>query len=152
MSDLRQAAQQALEALEYGQHSLKQISEHQWESRGQLAMDALRAALAQKHDPVAHSGWVLREVLFDNGEPIGHREPQHSPAALAQQAEQQPMHPELQKMWEDHIDKCFRAIPVPEQAEPVQMHPSDFAKLIKGKEAMTGIPVYWAEWPSKEES
>ena len=73
-------------------------------------------------------------------------------AALAQQAEPQPMHPELQKMWEDHIDKCFRAIPVPEQAEPVQMHPSDFAKLIKDKEALTGIPVYWAEWPNKGES
>ena len=73
-------------------------------------------------------------------------------AALAQQAEPQPMHPELQKMWEDHIDKCFRAIPVPEQAEPVQMHPSQFAEMIKGKEALTGIPVYWAEWPSKEDN
>ena len=41
-------------------------------------------------------------------------------AALAQQAEQRPMHPELRKMWEDHFDKCFRAIPVPEQAEPVE--------------------------------
>ena len=70
----------------------------------------------------------------------------------AQQDEPQPMHPELRKMWEDHFDKCFRAIPVPEQAEPVQMHPSQFAEMIKGKEAMTGIPVYWAEWPNKEES
>ena len=46
MTDLRTAAQQALEALECGQHTLKQVSENQWESRGQLAMDALRAALA----------------------------------------------------------------------------------------------------------
>ena len=37
-----------------------------------------------------------------------------------------------------------------QQAEPVQMHPSQFAELIKGKEAMIGVPVYWSEWPSKE--
>ena len=37
-----------------------------------------------------------------------------------------------------------------QQAEPVQMHPSQFAELIKGKETMIGVPVYWAEWPSKE--
>ena len=47
MNDLRTAAQQALEALEYGQYSLKQVSEHEWVSRGQLAMQALRAALAE---------------------------------------------------------------------------------------------------------
>jgi hypothetical protein len=27
-------------------------------------------------DSAAYHGWVLREVLFDNGEPVGHREPQ----------------------------------------------------------------------------
>lgn len=57
MTETQKAAiRQALEALEYGQHSLKQISEHQWESRGQLAMDALRAALAepaQEPKPIA---------------------------------------------------------------------------------------------------
>jgi hypothetical protein len=47
MTNLRTAAQQALEALEYGQHTLKQVSENQWESRGELAMHALRAALAE---------------------------------------------------------------------------------------------------------
>ena len=47
MSTLRQAAEIALEALEYGQHTLKQVSENQWESRGQVAMQALRAALAE---------------------------------------------------------------------------------------------------------
>ena len=44
---LEAAARQALEALEYGQHTLKQVSENQWESRGELAMHALRAALAR---------------------------------------------------------------------------------------------------------
>ena len=48
MTDLKAAAQQALEALEYGQDTLKQTGENQWESRGQLAMDALRAALAEQ--------------------------------------------------------------------------------------------------------
>ena len=44
----RAVVEQALEALEYGQHSLKQVSEHEWVSRGQLAMQALRAALEQE--------------------------------------------------------------------------------------------------------
>lgn len=43
----RAAAEAALEALEYGQHTLKQVSETQWESRGELAMQMLRAALAE---------------------------------------------------------------------------------------------------------
>ena len=33
-----------------------------------------------------------------------------------------------------------------------QLRPSDFAKLIKDKETLTGIPVYWAEWPNKEDA
>lgn len=37
-----------------------------------------------------------------------------------------------------------------QQAAPVQMHPSQFAELIKGKETMIGVPVYWSEWPTKE--
>lgn len=38
-------------------------------------INALQKALAEPHDPVAYDGWVLREVLFDNGEPVGHRAP-----------------------------------------------------------------------------
>lgn len=89
-SALRHAAQQALECLESLQGGCTDSGDGTVEAITVWCpevIDALRAALAQKHDPVAHSGWVLREVLFDNGEPIGHREPQHSPAALAQQAE-----------------------------------------------------------------
>jgi len=34
-------------------------------------------ALEQPADePVAYHGWILRDVLFDSGEPVGHREPQ----------------------------------------------------------------------------
>ena len=79
-------------------------------------------------------------------------------AALAQQAEQQPMHPELRKMWEDHFDKCFRAIPVPEQAEPVE--PVDVGLLeYRGNSVAfihqkmtayrTGIDVAWDAFRAK---
>lgn len=45
-----------------------------------LAEDALQRLSdihqeMEAHDPVDYRGWVLREVLFDNGEPVGHREP-----------------------------------------------------------------------------
>ena len=36
------------------------------------------------------------------------------------QPEQEPMHPELRKMWEDYFDKCFRAMPLPEYTTPPQ--------------------------------
>jgi hypothetical protein len=29
----------------------------------------------QKRDPIAWNGWIVREVLFDEGEPVGHRAP-----------------------------------------------------------------------------
>ena len=46
--------------------------------------------------------------------------------------------------------RALRAALAQEQAESVQMHPSQFAELIKGKETMIGVPVYWSEWPTKE--
>lgn len=106
----RATVEQALEAM---LNFPDDISDAMFES-----ITALKAALAQKHDPVAHSGWVLREVLFDNGEPIGHREPQHSPAALAQQAE--PLNladPAVQK----RLASQWGYVPAAAQAEPVQV-------------------------------
>lgn len=38
--------------------------------------DELVKKLEPADDSAAYHGWVLREVLFDNGEPVGHREPQ----------------------------------------------------------------------------
>lgn len=35
----------------------------------------------QEPEPGEYHGWVLREVLFDNGEPVGHREPVQEPMA-----------------------------------------------------------------------
>lgn len=55
------------------------ISDEMFES-----ITALKAALAesaQEPDPGEYHGWVLREVLFDNGEPVGHREPVQEPVA-----------------------------------------------------------------------
>ena len=53
------------------------------------------------------------------------------------------------KLWEDHRVRHLWD-QAQEQAAPVQMHPSQFAELIKGKETMIGVPVYWSEWPTKE--
>jgi hypothetical protein len=38
-----------------------------------------------------------------------------------------------------------------EQELAMQVRPSEFIRIVKGKETATGIPVYWAEWPSKEQ-
>lgn len=58
--------------------------------RAPEAATALRSALSdsveqpqQERDQAARNGWVLREVLFDNGEPVGHREPQQEPVVNA---------------------------------------------------------------------
>jgi hypothetical protein len=64
MTDLRTAAQQALEALEHGQHTLKQVSENQWESRGQLAMDALRAVLAEPEPPIGKASTDVPVTVY----------------------------------------------------------------------------------------
>jgi hypothetical protein len=70
----REAMQMALEAL---LNFPDDISDDMFES-----ITALKAALAQpEQDTSAYHGWVLREVLFDNGEPVGHREPEQEPVA-----------------------------------------------------------------------
>lgn len=65
MSELREAAKIALEALEHGQHTLKQVSENQWESRGELAMQALREALAEPEGPCPTCVALARSVMLD---------------------------------------------------------------------------------------
>jgi len=40
--------------------------------------DELVKKLEPADDSAAYHGWVLREVLFDNGEPVGHREPRQA--------------------------------------------------------------------------
>jgi len=64
-----EAMKQALEALENHTAIKHPQQMHYWES----AVDALRQAIEQAEK---QEGWVLREVYFSEGEPIGHREPQ----------------------------------------------------------------------------
>ena len=37
-----------------------------------------------------------------------------------------------------------------EQPVQEQVSPAEFIQMTLGKETVTGIPAYWAEWPSKE--
>jgi len=50
------------------------------------------------------------------------------------------------------IKALEEALAKQEQGEhlAMQVRPSEFAELIKGKETVAGIPAYWAEWPNKE--
>jgi len=88
MTNLRQAAQQALEALEAAlsddQPYIERCKQTRTALRAALAEDALQRLTdvqqeMEAHDPVDYRGWVLREVLFYNGEPVSHREPEQEP-------------------------------------------------------------------------
>jgi len=62
---------------------------------------------------------------------------------------------EWEKVCDQHlryINKLKKKIAKQDQVEhlAMQVRPSEFAELIKGKEEVTGIPAYWAEWPNKE--
>jgi len=62
---------------------------------------------------------------------------------------------EWEKVCDQHlryINKLKKKIAKQDQVEnlAMQVRPSEFAELIKGKEDVTGIPAYWAEWPNKE--
>ncbi len=72
-----EAMKQALDALEgwaghgkwiYPESALEQAKKNTFE-----AIPVLRAAIEQAEK---QEGWVLREVLFDGGEAIAHREPE----------------------------------------------------------------------------
>jgi hypothetical protein len=39
-----------------------------------------------------------------------------------------------------------------EQPVQEQVRPAEFIQMTLGKETVTGIPAYWAEWPSKEQA
>ncbi len=80
----REAIEEAIEVLEDA--SADMLIETGDKNYYVEAIAVLRQALVkpeQKSDPSAWHGWVLREVLFDNGEPIGHREPEQEPVAWA---------------------------------------------------------------------
>jgi len=79
MSTLRQAAQQALEALK---SAAIFVDSFRGQKATQEAITALQAALEQPEQEPVISAWSLREVYFDaDGEPLMHRSP---PAAQRQ--------------------------------------------------------------------
>ena len=47
-------------------------------------------------------------------------------------------------------ETCEALAEQPVKILAMQVRPSEFAEIIKGKDAVTGIPAYWAEWPNKE--
>jgi hypothetical protein len=67
MTTLRDAAQQALEALLDDPNKLVQISEHHWESKRDLAVIALHAALAEpdKTEPLRRENERLQDMLYE---------------------------------------------------------------------------------------
>jgi len=71
---LRQAIEQAV-AILGPEAPLCSGCVEEWTEALRILNDALAEQPAEPQDPVAYNGWVLREVLFDNGEPVGHREP-----------------------------------------------------------------------------
>ncbi len=64
MDELRKAAQMALEALESDPDAMVEVTENHWHYTRDLALDALRAALAQpEQEPVA---WMQKEDFIDS--------------------------------------------------------------------------------------
>jgi hypothetical protein len=81
MTTLREAAQQALEALLDDPNKLVQISEHQWESKRDLAVIALHAALA---DPV-NAGMARDDIIRladEAGFVVDEKARQHQPNCI----------------------------------------------------------------------
>ena len=68
----RELMQQALEALEVATTPL--AKDRQEVLRAQAALRE-RLALDAPNDHIVRNGWVLREVFFENGEPVAHRDP-----------------------------------------------------------------------------
>ena len=54
----------------------------------------------------------------------------------------------LLAMW---TERTLKQPPLPVQEPVKQVSPAEFIQLTKGKETVTGFPVYWAEWLSKEQ-
>lgn len=55
----------------------------------------------------------------------------------------------MQKQMQSSVDRAVNRMANAHLA--MQVRPSEFAQIIKGKESATGVPAYWAEWPNKEQ-
>jgi hypothetical protein len=49
----------------------------------------------------------------------------------------------------DHCTDCARPQPAAQPA-PVQVSPLDFVTMVMEREHLVGKPLFWAEWPNKE--
>ena len=63
MTDLREAARQALEALKDDQYRLVEVSPNQYEYKTDLAIAALERALAQQAEPVERKPLTEKEII-----------------------------------------------------------------------------------------
>ena len=110
MTDLRQAAQQVLDAWD-DPAGMKDLC---------VAMDTLRTALEQQAEPVAVYQWRKQGCAdwYDG-------------------------HPDYSDCGGPYETRTLRIA-------AMQVHPLEFCQMVEGKETVTGIPMYWAEWPSKE--
>jgi hypothetical protein len=88
MTTLREAAEMALGALQdvcarLLYRGVSKDAGHPDRTALEQARQTIRALkqateqFEQKRDPITWNGWMVREVLFDEGEPVGHRE--HKP-------------------------------------------------------------------------
>jgi hypothetical protein len=113
MTTLREAAEAALEALLDDPNKLVQISEHHWENKQDLAVIALRAALAERtckpslqvelvQEPVAHTlncvCGAVWDIKVDGSEEMAHT-PNTAPA------QRKPLtHPQIHELdWPDGV-------------------------------------------------
>jgi len=122
-----EAMNQALEALE---NVTKDYVERR-QYKHNKAIDALRAAIAEaeKQEPVAWFG------LEPSDMPDGDNTMYDHDFFLKGMA------------WADAILRKKNTTP---PAAPVQVSPADFINMVRDKEDVIGKPIYWAEWPNKE--
>ena len=103
MSELRKAAQQMVAAMEANPDAMVEVTEHHWHYTRDLALDALRAALAQPDPAEVRQGW---EYMREKG--------------LLQEAIAQP-EPTTPVGWFESPHGAFRANPLYKLEFPSQL-------------------------------
>jgi len=54
----------------------------------------------------------------------------------------------MQRQAQSSVDKAVNAM----SAAPVQVSPLEFVTMVMEKEHLVGKPLFWAEWPNKEQA
>jgi hypothetical protein len=127
MTDLRQAAQAVLDAWD----------SPLWKTGTTAAKIAdLRAALAREH--AMHDLARLGQEIEQQAEPVAVYQWRKQGCADWYDG-----HPDYSDCGGPYETRTLRIA-------AMQVHPLEFCQMVEGKETVTGIPMYWAEWPSKE--